>query len=171
MVIGGHFGVRGTYSKLVAYFYWPKILHDIKEFIKACLVYQGAKFSTQPQQRTLQPLSISRCIWEDIIMDFIINLPSSNCKTVIWVVVHRLSKYAHFMGLLTHFTVAPFIAARNAKINVSDRDRVFLNHFWRELFKLCETTLKFSSAYHPQTDGQMEVLNRVHRDIHFLLCQ
>lgn len=43
---------------------------------------------------------------------------------------------------------------------VSDRDKVFTSKFWRHLFKLSETTLAMSSAYHPQFDGQSEALNK-----------
>jgi hypothetical protein len=118
---------------------------------------------------TLQPLLIPPAIWKDISMDFITGLPKSRNKSVIMVVVDHLSMYAHFCTL-QH----PFIASTMAQIFmdqvfklhgmphsiVSNRDPNFTSNFWQELFKLQGTQLHLSTAYHPQTNGQTEVVNK-----------
>lgn len=102
-------------------------------------------------------------------MDFITGLPQSRRFTAIMVVVDRLSKYAHFAPLPTRFdawrvaNVFVDIVVKHhgfpAKL-VSDRDSVFLNEIWENLLRLSGTKLNFTTAYHPQSDGQTEVRNR-----------
>eukprot|EP00877_Chromochloris_zofingiensis_P000205 jgi/Chrzof1/10185/Cz04g31310.t1 len=46
------------------------------------------------------------------------------------------------------------------KIVISDRDSKFVCAFWRALFKSLGSKLAFSSAYHPETDGQTERVNK-----------
>jgi hypothetical protein len=102
-------------------------------------------------------------------MDFIVGLPKSGNKSVIMVVVDHLSKYAHFCALqhpFTASTVAQLFMDRVFKLHgmshsiVSDCDPTFTSNFWQELFNLQGTQLHLSTTYHPQTDGQTEVVNK-----------
>ena len=102
-------------------------------------------------------------------MDFITDLPVLQGFIVILLVVDHLTKSAHFGSLPTQFTVVKttkLFVDMVIKIHgfptsiITDRDPVFLSNFWKKLFKLSGTTLRHSTAYHPQTDGQSEVVNR-----------
>jgi hypothetical protein len=84
-------------------------------------------------------------------------------------VVDRLSNYSHFFSLAhpyTSFKVAQIFVAHIIKLHcmptfiVYDRDLKFTSTFWRELFRLQRTTLKMSTSYHPQTNGQTEMVNK-----------
>ncbi|PNX92586.1 Ty3/gypsy retrotransposon protein, partial [Trifolium pratense] len=165
----GHSSLQPTLARLSASFLWPGIYRDVKQFIQQCLVCQQNKYMPTKKQGLLQPLEIPERVWEEITMDFITHLPNSFGHTVIWVICDRLTKYVHFIGLPSRFT-AKDIAMRFSteicrlhglpKSIISDRDPLFLSNFWKELFRAQGTTLKYSSAYHPETDGQTEVVNR-----------
>ncbi|XP_058747091.1 uncharacterized protein LOC131620088 [Vicia villosa] len=95
-------------------------------------------------------------------MDFITHLLNSLGHTVIWVVCDRFTKFSHFIALPTKFSAKDLALRFSVEICrlhgvpksiVSDRDPLFLSTFWREIFKAQGTTLKYSSAYHPETDG------------------
>jgi hypothetical protein len=142
---------------------------DVHNFVAECDVSQCNKGETIKTLGTLQLLPIPPSIWRDISMDFIVGLPKSGNKSVIMVVVDRLSKYAHLCSLQHPFTasiVAQLFMDQVFKLHgmphsiVSDHDPTFTSNFWQELFKLQGTQLHLSTSYHPQTDGQTEVVNK-----------
>jgi hypothetical protein len=99
-------------------------------------------------------------------MDFIVGLSLTARKfNLIWVIVNRLTKSAHFIPVNTNYNVQ-----KNAEIYVArvlclhgvpktiifDRGSQFVARFWEQLHASLGTHLIHSSAYHPQTDGQTE---------------
>jgi hypothetical protein len=167
--IVGHSWFTKTYEWVKRYFFWDGMKQDVHTFVVECEVCQHNKGEIVKDLSTLQPLLIPPAIWKDISMDFIVGLSKSGNKSIIMVVVDRLSKYAHFCCLQHPFTtsiVAPIFMENIFKIHgmpnsiVSDRDATFTNNFWQELFKLQGAQLHLSTAYHPQMDGQTKVFNK-----------
>ena len=102
-------------------------------------------------------------------MDFITGLPAVQGKHCIFVVIDRLTKYAHFFAISTRYTAAQveelffkdvFRLHGLPKTIVSDQDSRFMGGFWQELFHFVGTELTPSTIYHPQMDGQTKILNK-----------
>lgn len=166
---GGHSGYLRTYRRMAGTLYWQGMMKRVQDFVKACDTCQRQKYAATTPSGLLQPLPIPVLVWSEISMDFITCLPKSNGFEAILVVVDRLSKYSHFIPLKHPFTarsIAAIFVKEVVRLHgipesiLSDRDPLFVSIFWKELFKLVGTVLKMSSAYHPQTDGQTEVINR-----------
>ncbi|KAL5838392.1 hypothetical protein ACOSQ3_015561 [Xanthoceras sorbifolium] len=166
---GGHSGWLRTYVKVKHFFYWEGLKVEVKKKVAECDTCQKVKYDSRRPIGLLQPLPIPGQIWEDLTMDFVEGLPSSQGFEAILVVVDRLSKGAHFIPLKHPFTassVAKAFVENVVKLHgfprsiVTDRGKLFMSSFWQELFKLQGSKLKASSSYHPQTDGQTEVVNR-----------
>ncbi|WVZ51461.1 hypothetical protein U9M48_002607 [Paspalum notatum var. saurae] len=150
--IGGHSGTKATYYRLKKLFGWKGLRSDVDEFVKQ------SKHELVHSPGLLQPLPIPDGAWKDITMDFIEGLPKSQNCTSILVVVDRFTKVAHFIPLHHPFTakdIARYFLDNVVKLHgvpisiVTDRDRIFLS-----------TKLVSSTAYHPQTDGQSEIVNQ-----------
>lgn len=104
-------------------------------------------------------------------MDLITNLPLSKEKNdAMLVVVDRLTKMAHFLPTQTTVSVTRLAQLFFKEIwrlhgmsssLILDRDVRFTSKFWRELMNLSSTHLNMSFAWHPQSDGQTERVNRV----------
>lgn len=166
---GGHSGVLGTYQRAKGLIYWKGLKKVVHFIVTECDICQRSKEEKVHNPGLLQPLPIPEAAWRDISIDFIEGLPKSEGKEVIFVVVDRFTKYAHFLPL-----AHPFLAAQVAqtflsnvyklhglpKSIVSDRDKVFTSQFWQTLFKALGVTLSLSTTYHPQSDEQTERVNQ-----------
>jgi hypothetical protein len=112
---------------------------------------------------------------EEISMDFIVGLPRTRDNyDSIWVIVDRLTKVAHFIPVKTTYSRAQLAELYMSRIVclhgvpkkiVLDRGTQFTSRFWKRLHESMDTMLNFSSAYHPQTDGQTERTNQVLEDM------
>jgi IS30 family transposase len=108
-------------------------------------------------------------------MDFIVGLPRTrDGYDSIWVIVDRLTKVAHFILAKTTYTGAKLAELYMSRIMclhgvlkkmMSDRGTQFTSRFCGKMHESMDTKLNFSSAYHPQTDGQTERTNQILEDI------
>ena len=114
----------------------------------------------------IQLLPIPVWKWEKITMDFVTCLPQTQRQhDAIWVIVDRLTKSAHFLPVnvedslekLAQLYVEEIVRLHGVPVSiVSDRDPRFTSRFWPSLQTALGTRLHFSTAFHPQTDGQSE---------------
>ncbi|MCO5607558.1 hypothetical protein L7F22_061755 [Adiantum nelumboides] len=132
----GHRGIDATVKAVDTFFYWPTLARDVDAFVRSCLVCQKVKFDRQKAPGLLQPLPIPDKPWESIAMDFIFDLPRTPTgNDGIWTII------------------------------CSDKDPRMTSLFWKALFENTGTTLKFSSLFYPQIDGQSEEANSTVLDL------
>jgi hypothetical protein len=167
--LAGHAGYDKTIHRARKDFFWPGMKADVKRFIMECDTCQRVKAEKLSPAGLLQPLPIPERPWLSISMDFIEGLPFFQGYSVIWVIVDRLTKYAHFIPLKHPYTaekLAQVFMNQLFKLHgmpqliISYRDSTFTSKFWTEVFKLQGVFLSFSTAYHPQSDGQSEAVNK-----------
>jgi hypothetical protein len=101
---GGHSGIDVTAAIIKSLFYMKGLNKYIQHYVRNCDVCQRCKSDLAASAGLLQPLPIPTRVWDAISLDFIKGLPTSSKKQVIFVVVDRLSKYAHFMALSHPYT-------------------------------------------------------------------
>ena len=161
-----HPGATKMYQDLRKHFWWNGMKKDVAEYVSKCLTCQKVKAEHRHPAGELQPIELPEWKWDQITMDFVVGLPRTvEGYDAIWVVVDRLTKTAHFIPIKVTFSVerlAEIYVASIVRLHgvplsiISDRDARFTSQFWRCVQRTLGTQLKFSTAFHPQTDGQSE---------------
>ena len=116
---------------------------DISKYVAKCLTCQQVKAEHQVPSNLLNPRPIPQWKWDNITMDFVSGFPLTQRKhDVIWVIVDRLTKSAHFLPIrldysmdrLADLYVNEIVRLHDIHVSiVSDRDPRFTSRFWKEL--------------------------------------
>lgn len=166
----GHPGRAKTLELLTRTYYWPTMRKYVDQYVQNCHLCRQSKATRSSPQGVLRPLPIPTEPWTDLSMDFVTGLPDSNGANAILVVVDRLTKMRHLIPCTEEIN-APALADLFVeyvwKIHglpetiVSDRGTQFTSDFWKSLCSRLEIAPRYSTAFHPQTDGQTERMNAI----------
>ncbi len=167
-----HSEILRTVKIIKRNYYWSSMRKTIDRYIRNCYVCQRSKTSRNKSNDLLQPLSISEQRWQDIAMNFIIDLSDSYDYNAILTVICRLSKERHYISCITDDE--DITAEKTAEMLiqwvywthdlssfiVSDRDSQFTSILWKFLCKRLNISLRLFIAYHLQIKDQSERVNQ-----------
>ncbi|QRV84489.1 Retrotransposable element Tf2 protein [Ceratobasidium sp. AG-Ba] len=165
--IAGHQGHARTLELISREYYWPGLKAQVNRYVDTCEVCQRSKGYKQAVPHKALP--IPERPWEDIAYDFIVKLPESKGYDSILTVIDRFSRQAHFIPchestnaeqLAEIFIKEVWKLHGTPRTTVSDRGPTFNSQFLRALYKGLKIEPRFSTAFHPETDGISERTNQ-----------
>ena len=166
-----HPGIQRTLQKVKKHFFWKGMTGNVREYVESCPVCQVEKTDHTLGRGNLQSTSIPEKKWSEVSVDFVTDLPVTRSKKdSILTVVDKATRMVHLIPCRKSTTAAE--AAKLYWDNVvklhgvpsvlySDRGTQFTSQFWKTLWGLTGTQLRYSTAYHPQTQGVVERMNAV----------
>ena len=170
----GHWGVQKTKELLQRKFSWEGMRQDIEEYVGTCPICQGNAAPRHKPYGKLDPLPQPTRPWKEISMDFITQLPVSQVGAdeynAILTIVDRYTKMAIFLPVQDTIDAAEMAELLHKEMElrygcpsgiVSDRDSRITSKLWAEICHYSIIKRRMSTAFHPQTDGQTEILNRI----------
>ena len=177
----GHFGRARTIERLSRHCVWIGLTKEVEDWCRSCGVCAANKSSNALPAGLLKPLPIPDSPWDSVGIDFVGPLPmSKEGHDYILVLIDRLTKMLKLRACNTSITASQtgrllvemlLDVGKLPSSIVSDRDVRFTGAAWGQLWRGLKTELKMSTAYHPQTDGQTERMNRTMQTVLRSYCE
>ncbi len=167
-----HSEILRTVKIMKRNYYWFSIRKTIDRYIQNCYVCQRLKTSRNKSNNLLQSLFISEQRWQNIVMNFIINLFDSYDYNAILTVICRLSKERHYISCIINdedITVEKtaemllqwiYWTHDLSSFIVFDQDFQFIFILWKSLCKRLSISLQLFIIYHFQINDQSEWVNQ-----------
>ncbi|UYV82343.1 hypothetical protein LAZ67_21001753, partial [Cordylochernes scorpioides] len=172
--MAGHLGFAKTYDRVRKKYFWPGMYRSVKQYVSHCRECQGRKGSTGRPPGQLVPIPPVVRPFQRVGIDLLGRFPVSNNGNK-WIVVATdyLSRYAMTRAIpngsaeeVGKFMIEDVLLKHGAPRElISDRGRTFISRTLKEINDLCGTIHRFTSAYHPQTNGLTERLNKTLADM------
>ena len=177
--VAGHPGYKKTLDLLQRNYYWPEMATTVKEYIARCDTCQRFKGSNAAPAGLLHPLETPSLPWEHISADFITDLPLSHSFDAILTVVDQFSKEVELIPCTK--TCLALDTAKLFMHNVwkhhglpcsitLDQGPQFAAQVMQEINKALGITTKLSTSFHPQMDGQTEIVNKEVQKFLWIYC-
>jgi hypothetical protein len=167
-VSSGHFGAERTLARVQQYYYWPGMRRDVLAFCQSCIDCAVHNINTVQRRPPMSPIDSGRTPFEQIALDFIGPLPRSQSgKTYALVVSDYFTRWPEFYAVAsqdaetTAKCVVDWISRYGCpRIIISDQGAAFESVLFDALCRQFGIARKRTTAYHPQTDGLVERINR-----------
>ena len=171
VAMAGHFGKHKTLATVRQRFWWPRMVEEVTDYCKTCVICQRIKVSRQRPAVSLHQSEPPVRRWQEVSIDWVTGLKATERGVdAIMTVTDKLSKMVHLIPL--HFKGSD--AQRTARLFIdhvwrlhgmpqkifSDRDPRLTSAFWKEVTRLTGMMSGMTTAYHPQANGGAERSNQ-----------
>ncbi|GKE51305.1 putative reverse transcriptase domain-containing protein [Tanacetum coccineum] len=161
-----HLGSEKMYQDMKKLYWWPNMKANIATYVSKCLTCAKVKAKHQRTSGLLVQPAMPEWKRDNITMDFITKLlKSSQGFDIIWVIIDRLTKSAHFLPMrendpldkLARLYLNRIVVRHGIPVSIiCDRDGRFTSNFWKSFQKALGTDISISTVYHLETDDQSE---------------
>ena len=167
--IAGHLGASGTLELVARKYWWNKLADYVHRYVQGCYTCARNKSRNQRPPGLLHPLPSPEGPWLWTQSDFVVELPPSRGFDAIYVIADCLTKMAHFIPCKSTCTAEQLAELHIQRVwplhglplhHNTNRGPQFTAPYMRNLYRALGIDQRFSTAYHPQSQGQVESNNK-----------